>query len=63
MRTPAGMRGEFYLHRSCRPIGEIDFAAEIAKRQECPLIELMAPNALPVYQGVADGECEGMCGV
>ena len=63
MRNAAGMRGELYLHRSCRPLGEIDFAAEIAKRQECPLVDLMTPGMVPVYQGVADGECEGMCGV
>lgn len=42
-----GFRQKLYLHRSCRPLAEIDFQS-------------LAPNAL---DPMATGECEGRCGV
>lgn len=52
LRTPenvARFRGELYLHRSLRPLAEIDFVALVAsKRRQLSLFS---------------NECEGVCGV
>lgn len=45
-----GMRGQQFMHSSLRPLGEIDFAALVAKGQRQGVLAFGA-------------ECEGMCGV
>jgi hypothetical protein len=47
IRKAGGMRGDTYLHRSCKPLGDIDFAA------------IMDTGSADLF----GNECEGMCGV
>jgi hypothetical protein len=47
IRKAGGMRADTFLHRSCRPLGEIDFELETSKGN----LDLWG------------NECEGMCGV
>lgn len=47
MRNCEGMRGQIFLHRSCKPLRGIDFRNDYDKGQ------------LSLFQN----ECEGMCGV
>lgn len=51
-----GLNAQQFLHRSCRPISEIDFAAEVAK-------EDAAKHAQPELFDNFDNECQGICGV
>ena len=45
----ASLKDEIFLHRSCKPIDEVDFAKEKNKKQ------------LDFEFGM-ENECEGMCG-
>ncbi len=47
VRHAEGLRGEFYLHHSCRPLAEA----------------VQEPKERPGYRQLWLGECEGMCGV
>lgn len=47
IRKAGGMRGDTYLHRTCQPLDQIDFAARLGK-------------GTPDLWGA---ECAGMCGV
>jgi hypothetical protein len=49
IRNMSHMRATAYLHRSCKPLDEVDFAERIAKKQG--------------DGDLFDNECEGMCGV
>jgi len=49
IRKAGGMRGETFLHRSCKPLGEIDFSNDVDRGQR-----LLSDWV---------GECEGMCGL
>lgn len=52
LRTPEGVaqyRGRLFLHRSCRPLAEIDFAVLVASKQRQP--------------DLFGNECSGVCGV
>lgn len=51
-----GLLAEQFLHRSCRPIADIDFAAEVAK-------EDAARHAQPELFDGFENECQGICGV
>jgi hypothetical protein len=54
LRTPeniARFRGRLFLHASCRPLAEIDFASLVAAKKESRQGDLFG------------NECEGMCGV
>jgi hypothetical protein len=51
-RNLGGMRGQVFLHRSCKPLREVDFRTDFDKGQ-LPLFEI---------GGVARDECLGMCG-
>lgn len=53
VRNLAGMRGQVFLHRSCKPLREVDFRTDFDKGQ-LPLFEI---------GGVARDECLGICGV
>jgi len=48
IRHCGGMRGDVFLHRSCRPLDEIEFRLRDGQERQLPLW---------------DGECLGMCGV
>jgi hypothetical protein len=52
IRPSVGRRGTGYLHRSCKPLREVDFKNDFDKGQ-LPLFEI---------GGVARDECLGMCG-
>ena len=45
IRNCEGMRGQMFLHRSCRPLSEVDLRTDFDKGQ------------LPLWQG----ECDGVC--
>lgn len=49
IRTAGGMRGDTFLHRSCKPLSEVDFSNDVDRGQG-----LLSEWA---------GECEGMCGL
>lgn len=51
VRSLPGMRGETFLHRSLKPLSDVDL--------EDPAI---AAGQIPLWESWA-GECEGMCGV
>lgn len=51
----AGVKGVGYIHRSCKPLREVDFDAKVVKEQgEFEFVE---------SAGKFGAECEGMCGV
>jgi hypothetical protein len=47
VRKAGGMRGDTYLHRSCKPLAEVDLSTEEQRGQ----------------LNMFNNECEGMCGV
>lgn len=53
--NPGGMEMDLFLHRTCKPIEEIDFAGLIASKKKKPTSENMDFDF--------SSECEGMCGL
>ena len=51
IRNCGGLRGQAFLHRSLRPLDEIDFRSDSERGQ------------MQLFDGVAENECTGMCGV